>query len=99
MLPVTPLRRTVSAKIFYAKGAAVDTYTPKCKKQGMKRHIPVWQSSGKVALDVGVHDWFEMLEFAVLEEVDDMNLEKKWRGAVLIYYQRGTSHKKNHREG
>ncbi len=28
-----------------------------------------------MALDVGVHDWFEVLEFAVLEEVDDMHLE------------------------
>lgn len=28
-----------------------------------------------MALYVGVHDWFEMLEFAVLEEINDMNLE------------------------
>lgn len=28
-----------------------------------------------MALDVGVHDGFEVLEFAVLEEVDDMDLE------------------------
>lgn len=28
-----------------------------------------------MALDVGVHDGFEMLEFAVLEEVDDVDLE------------------------
>lgn len=43
--------------------------------EGWKRHIPVGQRSGKVALNVGVHDWFEVLEFAVLEEVDDMDLE------------------------
>lgn len=28
-----------------------------------------------MALDVGVHDRFEVLEFAVLEEVDDVDLE------------------------
>lgn len=28
-----------------------------------------------MALDVGVHDGFEVLEFAVLEEVDDVDLE------------------------
>lgn len=27
-----------------------------------------------MALDVGVHDGFEVLEFAVLEEVDDVDL-------------------------
>lgn len=41
----------------------------------LKRNVPVGQSSGEVALDVGVHDGFEVLEFAVLEEVDDMDLE------------------------
>lgn len=38
-------------------------------------HPPVGQSSSEVALDVGVHDRFEVLEFAVLEEVDDVDLE------------------------
>lgn len=42
----------------------------------MKGHAPVGQRSGKVALDVGVHDWLEVLEFAVLQEVDDMDLPK-----------------------
>lgn len=42
----------------------------------MKGHAPVGQRSGKVALDVGVHDWFEVLELAVLQEVDDMDLPK-----------------------
>lgn len=28
-----------------------------------------------MALNVGVHDGFEVLEFAVLEEVDDVDLE------------------------
>lgn len=28
-----------------------------------------------MALNVGVHDWFEVLEFAVLEKVDDMDLK------------------------
>lgn len=41
----------------------------------MKHHIPVGQSSSKVALDVGVHDWLKVLEFTVLKEVDDMDLE------------------------
>lgn len=30
-----------------------------------------------MALDVGVHDGFEVLEFAVLEEVDDVDLENQ----------------------
>lgn len=29
-----------------------------------------------MAFDVGVHDWFEVLEFTVLEKVDDVDLEK-----------------------
>lgn len=37
-------------------------------------YIPVGQGSGKVALNVGVHNWFEVLEFAVLQEVDYMDL-------------------------
>lgn len=41
----------------------------------LEHHIPVGQSSSKVAFDVGVHDWFKVLEFAVLEKVDDMDLE------------------------
>lgn len=44
-------------------------------KVTLKGHLPVGQSSSEVALDVGVHDGFEMLEFAVLEEVDDVDLE------------------------
>lgn len=30
-----------------------------------------------MTLDVGVHDGFEVLEFAVLEEVDDVNLQTR----------------------
>lgn len=44
---------------------------------GLKWELPVGQSSSEVALDVGVHDGFEVLEFAVLEEVDDVNLETR----------------------
>lgn len=29
-----------------------------------------------MAFDVGVHDWFEVLEFTVLQKVDDVDLEK-----------------------
>ena len=47
-----------------------------------RRHIPVGQSSSKVALDVRVHDGFEVLEFTVLEEVYDMHLERKIRDIV-----------------
>lgn len=49
----------------------------------MKGHVPVGQRSGKVALDVGVHDWLEVLEFAVLQEVDDMDLPKMNRIIIL----------------
>lgn len=42
----------------------------------VKGHAPVGQRSGKVALNVGVHDRLEVLEFAVLQEVDDMDLPK-----------------------
>lgn len=45
--------------------------------KGLPRGLPVGQSSGEVALDVGVHDGFEVLEFAVLEEVDDVHLETR----------------------
>lgn len=55
---------------------------PHLEMRWMKRHVPVGQSSGKVALDVGVHDWFEVLEFAVLEEVDDMDLETNREGIL-----------------
>lgn len=37
--------------------------------------VPVGQRPSEVALDVGIHDWFEMLEFAVLEKVDDVDLQ------------------------
>lgn len=43
-------------------------------KVTLKGRLPVGQSSSEVALDVGVHDGFEVLEFAVLEEVDDVDL-------------------------
>lgn len=40
-------------------------------------NMPVRQGSGKVALDVGVHDRLEVLEFAVLKQIDDMDLKRK----------------------
>lgn len=50
--------------------------------RGCKRS-PVGQSSGEVALDVGVHDWFEVLEFAVLKEVDDVDLKERWEQGMF----------------
>lgn len=63
------------AVLLCAQGGAVALNDHIYRSGRMKRHVPVGQSSGKVALNVGVHDWFEVLEFAVLEEVDDMDLE------------------------
>lgn len=39
-----------------------------------------------MALDVGVHDGFEMLEFAVLEEVDDVDLEKNRKNIFHVHF-------------
>lgn len=39
-----------------------------------KGRAPVRQRPGEVALDVRVHDGLEVLEFAVLQEVDDVDL-------------------------
>lgn len=58
-----------------AQGAAAASSGCILRSEGLKLYGPVGQRSGKVALDVGVHDGFEVLEFAVLEEVDDVDLE------------------------
>lgn len=58
-----------------AQGTAAASNGRILRSGRLKIYGPVGQRSGKVALDVGVHDGFEMLEFAVLEEVDDVDLE------------------------
>lgn len=45
------------------------------RSRGLRYYTPIGQCSSKVALNVGVHDWFEVLEFAVLKKVDDMDLK------------------------
>lgn len=39
-------------------------------------HLPVRQSSCKMILNVVVHDGFEVLEFTVLQQIDDMYLHR-----------------------
>ena len=69
-----------------ARGAAVALNGHIYNERGLKHQIPIGQSSGKVALDVGVHDRFEVLEFAVLEEVDDVDLEMNKRRQIFSVF-------------
>lgn len=41
---------------------------------------PVWQSTSEMILDVVVHDGFEVLEFTVLQQIDDVHLRRKASG-------------------
>lgn len=52
-------------------------------RRELKGHVPVRQGSSEVALDVGVHDGLEVLEFAVLQEVDDVDLQNCHTSAVF----------------
>lgn len=52
-------------------------------RREVKGHVPVRQGSSEVALDVGVHDGLEVLEFAVLQEVDDVDLQNCHTSAVF----------------
>lgn len=61
--------------MFFPLAAAAATSCCTCNMT--ETLIPVRQSSSKMAFDVRVHDRFEMLELAVLEEVDDMDLRIK----------------------
>lgn len=51
-----------------------------------------------MALDVGVHDRFEMLKLAVLEKVDDVDLREKNTGSTvsgLLFHLTQSQKKKN----
>lgn len=42
-----------------------------------RKGSPVRQGPGEVALDVRVHHRLEVMEFAVLQQIDDVNLRRK----------------------
>lgn len=58
---------------YWSLGAVWSVTWPSTER--LRGRLPVRQGSGEVALDVGVHDGLEVLEFAVLQEVDDVDLQ------------------------